>query len=292
MEKIVGIKFKNGGKLYYFAPGNDGERYRKDMGVIVETAKGLEYATVVIPYAEIAEDKIVSPLKPVVRIATPKDEEIVKKNLARKPGAMKIAQEKIEKNGLEMKLIDCEFTFDGTKVIFYFTADGRVDFRELVKDLSAVFHLRIELRQVGIRDEIKMIGGLAPCGRVCCCSGAMPEFKKVSIKMAKNQGLSLNPSKISGLCGRLMCCLAYENNYYADACKKVPKVGSEVGTPDGKGIVVNVNMLKMEAKVRIEQGDAVSYHDYKVEQLKFRRGGQEKGDDDEKLDPELKKILD
>lgn len=292
MEKIVGIKFKHGGKLYYFAPGKDEGKYRKDMGVIVETAKGLEYATVVIPAAEIAEDKIVSPLKPVVRIATPKDEEIVKKNLARKPGAMKIAEEKVQKNGLEMKLIDCEFTFDGTKVIFYFTADGRVDFRELVKDLSAVFHLRIELRQVGIRDEIKLIGGLAPCGRVCCCSGAMPEFKKVSIKMAKNQGLSLNPGKISGLCGRLMCCLAYENAYYADACKKVPKVGSEVGTPDGKGIVVNVNMLKMEVKVRIEQGDAVSYHDYKAEQLKFRRGGQDKSDDDEKLDPELKKILD
>ncbi|MGN0814417.1 MAG: stage 0 sporulation family protein [Candidatus Coproplasma sp.] len=295
MEKIVGIKFKNGGKLYYFAPGKDEGKYRKDMGVIVETAKGLEYATVVIPSAEISEDKIVSPLKPVVRIATPKDEEIVKKNIARKPGAIKIAEEKVQKNGLEMKLIDCEFTFDGTKVIFYFTADGRVDFRELVKDLSAVFHLRIELRQVGIRDEIKIIGGLAPCGRVCCCSGAMPEFKKVSIKMAKNQGLSLNPGKISGLCGRLMCCLAYENAYYADACKKVPKVGSEVGTPDGKGTVVNVNMLKMEVKVRIEQGDAVSYHDYKADQLKFRRGGQDKIEDDdkdEKLDPELKKILD
>ncbi|MGN0817554.1 MAG: stage 0 sporulation family protein [Candidatus Coproplasma sp.] len=292
MEKIVGIKFKNGGKLYYFAPGKDCGKYRKDMGVIVETAKGLEYATVVIPEAEVEDDKIVSPLKPVVRIATPKDEETVKKNLARKPGAMKIAQEKVEKNGLEMKLIDCEFTFDGTKVIFYFTADGRVDFRELVKDLSAVFHLRIELRQVGIRDEIKLIGGLAPCGRVCCCSGAMPEFKKVSIKMAKNQGLSLNPGKISGLCGRLMCCLAYENNYYSEACKKVPKVGSEVGTPDGKGTVVNVNMLKMEAKVRIESGDSMSYRDYKVDELKFRRGCQDKGDDDEKIDPELKKILD
>lgn len=291
MEKIVGIKFKNGGKLYYFAPGKD--KYQKDMGVIVETAKGIEYATVVIPEAEVEEDKIVAPLKPIVRVATPKDEETLKRNEARKPSAMKTAQEKIEKHGLEMKLIDCEFTFDGTKVIFYFTAEGRVDFRELVKDLSSVFHMRIELRQVGIRDEIKIIGGLAPCGRECCCSSCMPEFKKVSIKMAKNQGLSLNPGKISGLCGRLMCCLAYENGYYAEACKKVPKVGSEVGTPDGKGMVINVNMLKMEAKVKIEDGDAVSYRDYKIDDLKFRRCAvPDKSEDDENIDPELKKILD
>lgn len=291
MEKIVAIKFKNGGKLYYFAPGKD--RYEKDMGVIVETAKGIEYATVVIPEAEVDEEKIVSPLKPIIRIATQKDKETLKRNEERRPAAMKTAQEKIAQCGLEMKLVDCEFTFDGSKVIFYFTADGRVDFRELVKELSAAFRMRIELRQVGIRDEIKLIGGLAPCGRECCCSSCMPEFKKVSIKMAKNQGLSLNPGKISGLCGRLMCCLAYENGYYAEACKKVPKVGSEVGTPDGKGTVVNVNMLKMEVKVKIEQGDAVSYHDYQVDDLKFKRCPcNDKGDDDEKIDSELKKILD
>lgn len=291
MEKIVGIKFKNGGKLYYFAPGKD--KYERNMGVIVETAKGIEYATVVIPEAEVEDDKIVAPLKPIIRIATPKDEETLKRNEERKPSAMSTAREKIEKHGLEMKLIDCEFTFDGTKVIFYFTADGRVDFRELVKDLSSTFHMRIELRQVGIRDEIKLIGGLAPCGRECCCSSCMPEFKKVSIKMAKNQGLSLNPGKISGLCGRLMCCLAYENGYYAEACKKVPKVGGEVGTPDGKGTVVNVNMLKMEAKVKIEEGDAVTYRDYRIDDLKFRRCvAAEKNDDDDKIDPELKKILD
>lgn len=291
MEKIVGIKFKNGGKLYYFSPGKN--KYVKDEGVIVETAKGLEYATVVIPEAEVEEDKIVSPLKPVVRVATQKDKDTLARNEARKPEAIKTAQEKAEKNGLEMKIIDCEFAFDGGKVVFYFTADGRVDFRELVKDLSSVFRMRIELRQVGIRDEIKLIGGLAPCGRECCCSSCMPEFKKVSIKMAKNQGLSLNPSKISGLCGRLMCCLAYENGYYAEACKKTPKVGSEVGTPDGKGMVVNVNMLKMEAKVKIEDKDSVSYHDYKIEDLKFRRNAdQGKRDDDEKIDDELKKILD
>jgi cell fate regulator YaaT (PSP1 superfamily) len=261
------------------------------MGVIVETAKGIEYATVVIPYGEVDEAKIVSPLKPIIRVATQKDEEQLVKNEERKPEAMKIAQEKIEKNNLVMKLIDCEFAFDGTKVIFYFTADGRVDFRNLVKDLSSAFRMRIELRQVGIRDEIKLIGGLAPCGRECCCASCMPDFKKVSIKMAKNQGLSLNPSKISGLCGRLMCCLSYENNYYADAYKKMPKVGSEVTTPDGKGMVVNVNMLKMEVKVKIEDKDSVTYHDYKLEDIKFKRGNPDK-DDDEKLDDELKKIID
>jgi cell fate regulator YaaT (PSP1 superfamily) len=292
MEKIVGIKFKNTGKLYYFAPGKD--KYEKDMGVIVETAKGIEYATVVIPYGEVEDDKIVAPLKPIIRIATQKDKEQLKKNEERRAGALKIAEEKAEKNNLEMKFIDCEFTFDGTKVIFFFTADGRVDFRNLVKDLSAVFHLRIELRQVGIRDEIKIMGGIAPCGRECCCSSCMPDFKKVSIKMAKNQGLSLNPGKISGLCGRLMCCLAYENNYYADACKKMPKIGSEVTTPDGKGMVVNVNMLKMQVKVKIEDKDSVSYHDYDVDKIKFKRNAQndKSDDDDEKLDDELKKILD
>jgi cell fate regulator YaaT (PSP1 superfamily) len=292
MEKIVGIKFKNTGKLYYFAPGKD--KYEKDMGVIVETAKGIEYATVVIPYGEVEDDKIVAPLKPIIRIATQKDKEQLKKNEERRAGAIKIAQEKAEKNNLVMKFIDCEFTFDGTKVIFFFTADGRVDFRNLVKDLSAVFHLRIELRQVGIRDEIKLLGGLAPCGRECCCSSCMPDFKKVSIKMAKNQGLSLNPGKISGLCGRLMCCLSYENGYYADACKKVPKIGSEVTTPDGKGMVVNVNMLKMQVKVKIEDKDSVSYHDYDVDKIKFRKPAQndKSDDDDEKLDDELKKILD
>lgn len=291
MEKIVGIKFKNGGKVYYFAPGKD--TYEKDMGVIVETARGMEYATVAIPEGEVEESKIVSPLKPIVRVATQRDKEQVRRNEERKSGAMKIAQEKILKHKLDMKLIDCEFTFDGSKVVFYFSADGRVDFRELVKDLSSVFRLRIELRQIGIRDEIKMIGGLAPCGRECCCSSCMPDFKKVSIKMAKNQGLSLNPGKISGLCGRLMCCLSYENDYYAEAYKKVPKVGSEVGTPDGKGMVVNVNMLKMTVKVKIEDKDSVSYRDYAVDDLKFRRAPRnEKTEEEETADAELKKLID
>lgn len=271
MVKIVGIKFKNGGKVYYFAPGKD--RYEKGMGVIVETANGLEYATVVIPFSEVADDEVVAPLKPVVRIATKRDEEQVKRNEEKRADAIASAKQKVEARGLEMKIVGCEFSFDGTKVTFYFTADGRVDFRELIKDLSALFRMRIELRQIGIRDEIKLMGGIAPCGRECCCATCMPDFNKVSIKMAKNQGLSLNPGKISGLCGRLMCCLAYENDYYAEACKNVPKLGSEVETPEGRGNVINVNMLKMEVKVKIEQKDAVTYRDFKVSEIKFRRGG-------------------
>lgn len=288
MEKIVGIKFKNGGKLYYFSPGAD--KYEEGMGVIVETARGVEYATVAVPERAVDESEIVAPLKPIIRIATAKDKAQVKKNEEKKPEALKIAEEKIAKHNLGMKLVDCEFTFDGTKVIFYFTADGRVDFRELVKDLSSVFRLRIELRQIGIRDEIKLIGGLAPCGRECCCSSCMPEFKKVSIKMAKNQGLSLNPGKISGLCGRLMCCLSYENAYYADAFKKMPKVGSEVTSPNGVGTVVNINMLTMKVKVRIEDKESCTYHDFDVEQLKFKKSN--KPEEDDKIDEELKKILD
>lgn len=271
MVKIVSVKFKNGGKTYYFAP-NDGETYEKGMGVIVETAKGLEYATVVQPAEEVEDDKIVSPLKPVVRIATPRDEETVRRNREKRGEAMKTAQEKIAERGLEMKLVDCEFPFDGNKVVFYFTSETRVDFRELIKDLSSAFHSRIELRQISIRDEIKLTGGLAPCGRECCCINCMAEPLKVSVKMAKNQGLSLNPGKISGLCGRLMCCLAYENDYYSEVCKQVPKLGSEAETPDGKGTVVNVNMLKMQVKVKIEQNDSVTYHDYDVNDIRFMRG--------------------
>lgn len=274
MVKIVGIKFKNGGKVYYFAPGKD--RYEKGMGVIVETANGLEYGNVAIPFAEVADDEVVSPLKPVVRIANKRDEEQVKRNEEKRADAIAAAKQKVEARGLEMKIVGCEFAFEGNKVTFYFTADGRVDFRELIKDLSSLFRMRIELRQIGIRDEIKLMGGIAPCGRECCCASCMPDFNKVSIKMAKNQGLSLNPGKISGLCGRLMCCLAYENDYYAEACKNVPKLGSEVETPEGKGNVINVNMLKMEVKVRIEQKDAVTYRDFKVSDIKFRRGGKEK----------------
>jgi cell fate regulator YaaT (PSP1 superfamily) len=291
MVKITGVTFKTGGKVYYFAPGNG--VYEKNMGVIVETARGLEYATVTIPLGEVEESKIVPPLKPVVRIANQRDKETVKKNLERKPEAMRLTQEKIEKHNLEMKLIDCEFAFDGSKVIFYYSAPSRVDFRELVKDLSALFRMRIELRQIGIRDEIKMMGGLAPCGRECCCSSCMPDIKKVTIKMAKTQGLSLNPTKISGLCGRLMCCLSYENGYYSEAGKSMPKVGMEVTTPDGKGTVVNINMLKMQVRVRIDdkEKDVFTYHDFPVEQVKFKRPKFEK-EEKEEIPEDVKDLLD
>ena len=292
MAKITGVTFKEGGKVYYFAPGKD--RYKEGMGVIVETARGIEYATVVIPFSEVPDEKLVSPLKPVVRIATNKDKEIHRKNLEKKDGALKIVAEKIEKHNLDMKLIDCEFTFDGAKAVFYYSAPQRVDFRELVKELSQVFKMRIELRQVGIRDEIKMIGGLAPCGRECCCASCMPDFKKVSIKMAKTQGLSLNPGKISGLCGRLMCCLAYENEYYADASKKMPKIGSEVSAPDGKGVVVNLNMLKMEVRVRIDdrEKDIFTYHDYPLSAIKFRSSHRPEPEKEDEVPAELKDIID
>ena len=293
MAEITGVTFKDGGKVYYFAPLNG--NIEEGAGVIVETARGTEYAKVVIPRAEVDDDKVVSPLKPVLRKATPRDEEIHRKNLEKRDGAMKTVQEKIQKHNLDMKLIDCEFTFDGAKAIFYYSAPQRVDFRELVKELSSIFRMRIELRQVGIRDEIKMLGGLAPCGRECCCSSCMPDFNKVSIKMAKNQGLSLNPGKISGLCGRLMCCLAYENDYYASACKRMPKLGAEVVTPDGKGTAVNVNMLKMEVRVKIEdkKKDVVVFKDYPVDQLKFRCPEHNaKREKEEEVDPALKEILD
>ena len=281
MIKVVGIKFKNGGKLYFFAP-KEGDVYERNMPVVVETSRGLEYAWVAYPEKYVTEEDIVPPLKPIIRIATQKDKDFYAQCEAKKPQAMQICKEKILARGLEMKLIDCEYAFDGSKIVFYFTSPGRVDFRELVKDLATALHARIELRQVGTRDETKYLGGIAPCGRVCCCAGNMPEFKKVSVKMAKNQGLSLNPGKISGLCGRLMCCLSYENDYYADAIKKMPKIGSEVGTPEGKAIVVSVNMLKMEVKIKIDdRNGGWIYKDYPVEQIRFKKGNQPEKDEPE-----------
>lgn len=279
MAKVVVIKFKSSCKPYYFSAGNF--KLEQGDGVIVETSRGEEYGIVVNPEKE--TENVVQPLKPVVRIATQKDRETVERNEARRPEAMTICKEKIAQRGLEMKLIDCEFTFDGSKVIFYFSSEGRVDFRELVKDLAAVFHTRIELRQVGIRDETRIIGGIAPCGRECCCSSCMPDFRKVSIKMAKNQGLSLNPGKISGLCGRLMCCLAYENEYYAAAYKKMPKIGGQVTTPEGKGAVVSVNMLTTIVRVKVETDGNFVYRDFPVSELSFKRGA-EKDDEDEESD--------
>ena len=271
MIKVVGIKFKNGGKLYYFAP-KAGEKYERNMPVIVETARGVEYAWVAYPEREIAEEEVVSPLKPIVRIATAKDTEKYKAYEAKKPEAIRICKEKIAKHELEMKLIDCEYSFENGKITFFFTSETRVDFRELVKDLASTFHTRIDLRQVGIRDETKYLGGIAPCGRVCCCAGNMPEFKKVSVKMAKAQNLSLNPGKISGLCGRLMCCLGYEIEHYTEAAKQLPKVGAEVGTPEGKATVASLNMLKMQVRVKLDDGNGGwVFRDYPASELKFKK---------------------
>lgn len=281
MAKVVVIKFKGACKPYYFSAGD--LEFKRGQGVVVETARGIEYGVVVNPAKEVEDSDIVSPLKPVLRIATEKDEAAVKRNEERRPEAIKICKEKIAKHGLDMKLIDCEFAFDGNKVVFYFTSEGRVDFRELVKDLASVFHVRIELRQVGIRDETRILGGIAPCGRECCCAGCMPEFRKVSIKMAKNQGLSLNPGKISGLCGRLMCCLSYENDYYAAAYKKMPKIGGSVGTPEGKGVVVSTNMLTMTVRTRVEKDGATVYRDFPLADLTFKRGPDKPEEEDDKI---------
>lgn len=267
MAKIVGIKFKNTAKVYYFAPGD--ESFSVGDGVIVETARGVEYGTVTIEPKEVDDKEVVQPLKPIIRKATDADTARLKRNEEKTPEAQRICSEKIVARNLNMKLVGTEYTFDGSKIIFYFTAPGRVDFRELVKDLASVFRIRIELRQIGIRDETRLLGGIAPCGRPCCCSSCMSDFKKVSIKMAKTQGLSLNPTKISGLCGRLMCCLAYENDYYKEVYKTMPKLGSEVVTPDGKAIVVSVNMLTYAIKVKAEAQDgSYAYKDYKLEDLK------------------------
>lgn len=299
MAKVIGVKFKNTAKVYYFAPINDGDDFEKDSGVIVETAKGLEYATVVFGIKEVSDEEIVHPLKPIIRKATAKDERAVKENEKRVPEALRLAEEKIAARGLGMKLVGCEIAFDGKKIVFFFSSDGRVDFRDLVKDLAALFHARIELRQIGVRDETKLLGGIAPCGRTCCCAGCMSEFGKVSIKMAKNQGLHLNPSKISGLCGRLMCCLEYENDYYAEACKKVYKIGSSVKTPDGDGVVIGNDMLKMISKVKITHGDGSEvYKDFPVKEIslkskpKNQEGGKNRKDDEDEVSEEMKKLLD
>ncbi|HHW91703.1 MAG TPA: stage 0 sporulation family protein [Firmicutes bacterium] len=252
MAKVVGIRFKPAGKIYYFDPGDLVLQPGQD--VIVETARGLEYGEVVVGNREVDEGEIVSPLKPVVRLATPEDQKQVALNRKREKEAFEICLEKIGAHKLPMKLIDVEYSFDNNKIIFYFTADGRVDFRELVRDLAAVFRTRIELRQIGVRDEAKMLGGLGPCGRVLCCRTFQGEFEPVSIRMAKEQNLSLNPAKISGLCGRLMCCLKYESEVYEEARAALPKEGSRVITPEGRGKITEVNVLKNTVTVKLHEG--------------------------------------
>lgn len=254
MTKVVGIKFKEAGKLYYFSPGE----FKVGVGdnVIVETARGLEFGTVTMGETEVKEQDLVAPLKNIIRIADEKDKKRHEENLAKKSEALRLCQQKVDDHKLEMKLIDVEYTFDNSKVIFYFTADGRVDFRELVKDLAAIFRMRIELRQIGVRDEAKMLGGVGNCGRGLCCNTWLSDFEPVSIMMAKVQNLSLNPSKISGICGRLMCCLKFENEVYTHLKKGMPSVGERIKTPDGMAVVTDVNILENVVKTRliVEEG--------------------------------------
>lgn len=257
MQTVVGVRFKKAGKIYYFAPGE----FVLEAGgfVIVETARGLEYGEVVIGPREVSEENIVAPLKTVQRKATPEDNIKVAENRAKEKDAFAICEQKIKAHDLNMKLVDVEYTFDVNKIIFYFTAEGRIDFRELVKDLAAVFRTRIELRQIGVRDEAKMMGGIGCCGRPLCCSTFLGDFEPVSIRMAKDQNLSLNPTKISGICGRLMCCLKYENDSYAPCCKKIPApiVGREVITVDGDGKVTSVNQAKKTASVLLKNNTVI-----------------------------------
>ena len=279
MATIIGVRFKNAGKVYYFDPGE--HAMEKGSQVVVETARGVECGEVVIPNKEVAEETIIKPLKPVLRPATQEDIRRSKENAEKEKRAFKLCQEKIAAHKLDMKLVDVEYTFDNSKILFYFTADGRVDFRELVKDLASVFRTRIELRQIGVRDEAKMLGGLGICGRPFCCSTFLGEFQPVSIKMAKEQSLSLNPVKISGTCGRLMCCLKYEQEAYEDLLRTTPKVGALVGTVDGKGKVVEVNLLSGLLKVRLDANPDAPARVYPKEEVHLLRDGRIKVDQKE-----------
>jgi cell fate regulator YaaT (PSP1 superfamily) len=269
MTKVVGVRFRNGGKIYYFDP-KDYEIQAGDH-VVVETARGIDYGKVVLGAREVEDDKVVHPLKEVLRVSTPEDDEHEAQNRVREKEAFKICQKKIREHGLEMKLIDAEYTFDNNKVLFYFTADGRIDFRQLVKDLASVFKTRIELRQIGVRDETKILGGIGTCGRCLCCHTYLSEFAPVSIKMAKEQNLSLNQTKISGVCGRLMCCLKNEQETYEELNKKLPGLGDFVTMPDGvQGTVQSVNVLRQVVKVIYETNDEKEVKEFAVSDLKFR----------------------
>ena len=264
------MRFRNAGKVYYFAPGK--LRIRQGDHVVVETARGIEYGYVVLGIKEVEDSKIIQPLKPVMRVATPEDDEKARKNKEKEREAFKICLEKIRKHELEMKLIDAEYTFDNNKVLFYFTADGRIDFRELVKDLASVFKTRIELRQIGVRDETKILGGIGTCGRPLCCHSYLLDFVPVSIKMAKEQNLSLNPTKISGVCGRLMCCLKNEQETYEELNSHLPNVGDFVTTPDGlKGEVNSLSVLRQLVKVIVTlDNDEKEIREYRADELRFK----------------------
>lgn len=270
MIKVIGVRFRTAGKIYFFDPVNF--TIEKGDSVIVETARGVEFGVVVGAPRMVEDDKVIQPLKPVLRVATQKDKDQEVANKAREKEAFQVCLEKIRKHQLEMKLIDAEYTFDNNKVLFYFTADGRIDFRELVKDLAAVFKTRIELRQIGVRDETKIVGGIGICGRPLCCNTHLSEFVPVSIKMAKEQNLSLNPTKISGVCGRLMCCLKHEEETYEDLNRNLPGIGDYVTTENGlKGEVKSVNVLRQLVKIIVEVNDEKQIQEFKVEQLRFKR---------------------
>lgn len=299
MVKIVGVRFRNAGKVYYFDP----KTYKINVGdhVIVETARGVEYGTVTGGIRSVPDDMVVQPLKAVIRVATPDDDARARRNRIKEKEALKICAEKVAKHGLDMKLIDAEYTFDNNKVLFYFTADGRIDFRELVKDLAAVFKMRIELRQIGVRDETKILGGIGICGRVLCCNSYLSDFAPVSIKMAKEQNLSLNPTKISGVCGRLMCCLKNEEETYEYLNSRLPAVGDTVTIFDGqKGEVHSVNVLRQKVRVLVDVGDEKEIQEYDVSELKFKprkrkeRSGKgekhEKGNKNHSEEKELKEL--
>lgn len=270
MTRVIGVRFRAAGKIYFFDPIKF--NINKGDSVIVETARGVEFGIVVGEPKDVEDEKVIQPLKPVLRIATQKDIEQEAANKIKEKEAFNICLEKIKKHKLEMKLIDAEYTFDNNKVLFYFTADGRIDFRELVKDLAAVFKTRIELRQIGVRDETKIRGGIGICGRPLCCNKHLSEFVPVSIKMAKEQNLSLNPTKISGVCGRLMCCLKHEEETYEELNRKLPNIGDFVTTENGlKGEVSSVNVLRQLVKVIVDKGDEKEIQEFKTEQLRFKR---------------------
>ncbi|MBR6033980.1 MAG: stage 0 sporulation family protein [Clostridia bacterium] len=276
MKTIIGVRFRKPGKIYFFDPGE--LKVEKGSNVIVETSMGQEFGEVMIANREIPESKLAAPLKKIIRVATPKDVEHEKENKEKEKEALKICEEKIKKHELDMNLTEVEYKFDGSKIIFYFTADGRIDFRELVKDLAAVFHTRIELRQIGVRDEIKKIGGNGMCGRELCCCSFLRNFENVSIKMAKEQNISLNPSKISGNCGRLMCCLKYEEEVYDEKLKRLPKIGAIVKGPDGEGEIVGIETLAERVKVKLKDGEDIFYKRYNASEVEVIKDVQNEED--------------
>ncbi len=290
MATVVGVRFRKAGKVYYFDPGE--LEIKAGDSVIVETVRGVEFGTVVLSKKEVPEEEIVTPLKKVIRVATDEDRQHARENRKKEKEAFKICLQKIEEHKLAMKLVDVEYTFDNNKILFYFTADGRVDFRELVKDLAVVFKTRIELRQIGVRDEAKMVGGVGVCGRPLCCNCFLDEFQPVSIKMAKEQGLSLNPSKISGTCGRLMCCLKYEQEIYEELIARTPKSGAVVETPDGQGVVMEVSLLKQVVKVKLDKENETDLKIYNVSDVRVIKDVSQSEDNNEVNIEELKQLED